>query len=329
MRSTILALALVLAACGGPAQKPGGDHPPGYIEKSGDLLLTVNGETVTSNMVDAATRLTPKSEIERLKGSGGWVQLVEQVGFGEVLYQDAIRKGLHKDPGMAISMQMAIREVLAQENFNKQVNDMVTEAGIQKYYDDRAVQYKREQAHARHILVREESKAKEIMDQLANGADFAQLVKENTLDEATKDKGGDLGFFNKKMLDPTVAKVAFEGEMNKPIGPIETRFGFHVFEVLERRDIVPLEDVREEIVGKMRQEAAETVMARLKADLTMERHGELAEIYAKTANWGTADNPMGKTPPPERPGADPNLPGVRKGSDDQPAGQAPGPHGPH
>lgn len=302
-----------LVACGG--NNAGGSknagHPPGYLDPTGEVWLTVNGREITSEMVMATSRLMPQEEIDRLKRSGGWVQKVEQVGLGEVLYLDALEKGLHKDPGVQAAMAMAIRETLAQENFKQRVEARVTDGTINKYYQDRKVQYKREQAHARHILVREEALANKILGELKGGADFAKMVTEHSIDTATKDQGGDLGWFNKNMLDDSIAKITFEAEINDLLGPIETRFGYHIFQVLERRDQVPLEEVRAEIVTKLRNEQAEKVLEEIRATTKMKRMGEVQEIFERTKDLGSDANPMGATPPPARPGAGTDLPGAR------------------
>ena len=319
---TALLIVLSLVACNNPPPK---DVTPGEFESKGEVLLKINELPITSDMIDAVSRGTPASAIEKQKKLGTWVQRVEQVGIGEVLYRDALKEGLQNDPGIKTAIAMAAREVLAQELFQKRVMARITDETIKKYYDDRGVQFRRPQAHARHILVKDEAVANEIMDKLKGGAKFEDLAREYTLDQASKTNGGDLGWFQRDNLDPTIAKLAFESDLNKPIGPIETRFGYHVMEVLERRDSIPLEDVREEILLKLRQEQSEIVLGEIKSGVKMERLGELKKIYDETAGWGTGKG--GPTPPPPVRGG--GAPPPNHGAPPKGHGAPPSGHGAH
>lgn len=90
-----------------------------------------------------------------------------------------------------------------------------------------------EQVHARHILVGDEAKAREILDKLNAGAKWEDLVSEST-DTATKDKGGDLGWFGRGVMTPAFEEAAFSLQPGQRSGVVQSPFGYHVIEVLER-----------------------------------------------------------------------------------------------
>lgn len=112
----------------------------------------------------------------------------------------------------------------------------VTDEEMKKYYDENKEDYlEPEEIRARHILVKTEEEAKEIIASLDEGGDFAELAKEHGLD-GTKDRGGDLGFFSHDDMVPDFSDVAFalvEGEYTKE--PVKTQFGFHVIKLEERK----------------------------------------------------------------------------------------------
>lgn len=116
------------------------------------------------------------------------------------------------------------REFQRQQLLSRKVMDQVTSE-----LPDEA-----EQVHARHILVETRAEAESILEQLENGADFAELAQEHSLDETTKANGGDLGFFPRGVVLPEFEEVAFSIDVGERSGVVETPLGYHIIEVLER-----------------------------------------------------------------------------------------------
>lgn len=88
-------------------------------------------------------------------------------------------------------------------------------------------------ATARHILVDTEEKCNELKDQIANGAEFADIAKEHSNCPSGK-SGGDLGQFGPGMMVPEFDKVVFSAEIGSVEGPVKTQFGYHLLEVTSR-----------------------------------------------------------------------------------------------
>lgn len=99
--------------------------------------------------------------------------------------------------------------------------------------------------HVRHILVKPnetlsdadaENKLRMLKERIANGEDFAELARAHSDDKGSAIKGGDLGD-----VEPGALVPAFEDTMNK-LGPneisapVQTQFGWHLIQVLERRE---------------------------------------------------------------------------------------------
>ncbi len=118
------------------------------------------------------------------------------------------------------------------------INVEVTEDEIREQMPESTQE---EKVHARHILIRfgddeaaASKKAEKILSQLRNGADFAELAKENSDDTANAASGGDLGFITRGTMVPEFETVIFNrvpGLVNKVI---RTDFGFHIIEILEK-----------------------------------------------------------------------------------------------
>jgi peptidyl-prolyl cis-trans isomerase C len=91
------------------------------------------------------------------------------------------------------------------------------------------------QVHARHILVRTQDEANNILARMQAGEDFVALAS-LSLDTSTRDSGGDLGWFTHGQLSPqaqSLENVAFTLQEGQIAGPIATGLGYHVIQVLE------------------------------------------------------------------------------------------------
>ncbi|WP_232023483.1 peptidylprolyl isomerase [Thiomicrorhabdus aquaedulcis] len=88
-------------------------------------------------------------------------------------------------------------------------------------------------ATARHILVDSEAKCNELKEQIANGADFAEVAKANSSCPSSR-SGGDLGQFGPGMMVPEFDKVVFSADVGTVQGPVKTQFGYHLLEVTSR-----------------------------------------------------------------------------------------------
>jgi peptidyl-prolyl cis-trans isomerase D len=127
-----------------------------------------------------------------------------------------------------------------------------------------------EEVHARHILLtvapdaddkqRDAARARAtaVLERLKKGEDFAAVAKEVSEDKANKDNGGDLGFIRRGRAEEAFESAAFALQPGELSGVVETRFGFHVIRVDERRAVreKPLSEVRDEIAETLRSDRA-------------------------------------------------------------------------
>lgn len=101
------------------------------------------------------------------------------------------------------------------------------------------------QTHTRHILLRtsEEMSEKqarkillEIKQKIVDGESFAELASQHSEDPGSKIKGGDLGWVGPGDFVPAFENVAGSLSIGQVSEPFKTPFGWHILEVLERRD---------------------------------------------------------------------------------------------
>ena len=140
---------------------------------------------------------------------------------------------------------------------------------VQQFYDANSSQYTTPgQVRASQILLRigdqdeaeVEARAAELAAEARGGADFAELAREHSQDEATVEAGGDLGMFGRGRMVAEVEAAAFDMEVDAVSDPVKSAIGFHVLRVTEKQEETrqPLEEVREAIENTLKNERATT-----------------------------------------------------------------------
>jgi peptidyl-prolyl cis-trans isomerase C len=267
---SFLLFSLLATACGGQAASPAAKAVPGTHEAKGELVLTVGDQKVTQEMVDTITRGFPKAQLDRMKETGQFKDFLEQVAIGQQLYQQAIDDKLHEDPTVQLALALAARDALAKEVIGRIGDEAVTDDKLQAAYDGRKVQYASPQVRARHVLLETKEEAEAVAAELKGGADFAKVAQEKSKDKASGAKGGDLNWFKKGQMVAEFSDAAFGSTGDEIIGPVESKFGFHVLQVTDRRDAIPLEEVKDSLEGQVKQEAIRTFLddMKKKAEIT-------------------------------------------------------------
>lgn len=193
-------------------------------------------------------------------------KLVSAQGYAQKLQNSDEVKSKMKDAEM---------QIVAEAYVHKTVQPRITDAKIKARYDELAAKYKpQDEVRARHILVKTEDAANDILKQLKDGADFAKLATDKSEDKGSAKQGGDLGYFAHDAMVKPFADAAFGmkvGEVSDK--PVKTDFGYHIIKVEDKRksSAPPLAEVKDQIVNKLGQEETDALVKELQAKAKVEK----------------------------------------------------------
>lgn len=152
----------------------------------------------------------------------------------------------------------------------------VTDTDLQSYFDQHRSEFEQqEQVRARHILLkiddtRTEEAARTQLEaarrRIEAGAQFADVAKEMSEDQASKDRGGDLNYFGRGQMIKEFEQAAFGVEVADParpplVGPVRTSFGLHLIQVLDKKagGTPSLDQVKNQVRVRVQGERAQQI----------------------------------------------------------------------
>ena len=266
-----LAVALVAAsfALGAAAQ----DEPKKSSKKSSSAAassasagkVVVNGVTIPQSRIDAMNReLTNQGQPDTPERHQA---VKEELINREVLAQAAAKRGLDRNPDIQAQMAMAQQAVLVRALFEDEVKkNPITDADLQKQYEQFKSQMGTNEYKVRHILVDKEDDAKAIIAELNKGGDFAKIAKEKSKDPGSKDNGGDLDWGPAaRYVKPFADAIQSMQKGQTTSTPVKTDFGYHVIRL---DDVRPLKVPEfSELKEQFRQRAQQAQIQKLVMEL--------------------------------------------------------------
>lgn len=248
---------------------------PAFAEERADQVAARVGDTeILESDVTFATSLlgasNPEATQEARKSA-----VVDALIDLKVVSDAAIRDGLENDETFKRQMAFLRQQALRQVYLTKAAAVAVTEDAVRKVYDERvAAMPVVEEVRLRHILTSDRPGADAAIRDISGGTPFEEVAGRASLDDASKGKGGDLGFLTTEQLPPELATaIATMKAGETSATPVETPFGFHVLKLEERRKREPpaFETVSAELRSGMEAQAVGKTIADLKASARIEK----------------------------------------------------------
>lgn len=241
------------------------DMATGFIDGLIQRTILTNlakKEDVKPDMKQAEEYL--EQTIQRMGGEQGFKQMLTMTGKTKKELLDEL------------SMDMAIQKWI-QEGIASKIE--VTDDQAEVFYNENKKDFSSSsEIKTSHILLKleedaddkkkDETKKKisDLLKELKDGADFAELAKKNS-DCPSSSKGGDLGFFGKGRMVPAFEEAAWSLKVGEISDVVKTRFGYHIIKLTDRKEggTQKLEEVSEKIKNYLKQKAlSEKVLAMIK-----------------------------------------------------------------
>jgi peptidyl-prolyl cis-trans isomerase D len=167
----------------------------------------------------------------------------------------------------------------------------VTDSQLQAYYEQEKDRFQvPEERHARHILIAssgddaaDEAKAEAVLARIKGGEDFATVAAEVSDDAGTKDKGGDLGWITRGMLEGPFEDALFAMSPGEVRGPVKTQYGYHIIRLdgIHPAQQRSFEEVRDELRTEYRDRHVDDLFyqqANALEDAAFDAYDELATV---------------------------------------------------
>ena len=233
----VAAVLTALAAC----QPNNGASSSAAGSDTSAVVATVNGTPITENFLDTYVKALSQG-----KASASTItadqrsQVVDQLIRTQLVAQQAEKEGLDKLGETANELAVTRLDILQRTEAEHMFKDKPpTDQELHTEYDTQIATLSKTEYHAHHILVATEPFAQSVSARLNKGEKFDDLAKKESMD-SSKDSGGDLGWFTPDHMEKPFADAVATlkpGEYTKT--PVQTRYGWHVIELVEVRPLQP------------------------------------------------------------------------------------------
>ena len=265
----------------------GGLDAEGASKKTGpsmkdldQVVIEVNEKKLTLGEIEQRlNQLAPAVRIRIRKNKG---RFLEGLAQEELLYQEAVRQKIGESPRIQKRIERLKRRLVIEE-FLKQDAEKASasEQQLRDFFLANRERFRRREAVTlAHIVLKTEKEAWDAVAELRKGTPFAQVARQRSIFEGTRDSGGMMGTAERGALDKAIEDVAFKLPIGQSSDPIRTSVGWQVIRVLERVGAADAkyEDVKDDVKlvysELKRRESYEALLRRLREGAKVKVHAD-------------------------------------------------------
>lgn len=281
---------LVLSACNDKnadkAASASASASASTTASSSEVAATVDGTPISKKQLDqimqqqAAQGMPDTPETRKM--------VIDNLAMQLLVAKEAVTKGLDKTPDVADQLEMSRQSILANAYVKDYIKTAaVTDDALKAEYEDFKTKNGGNEFKARHILVKTEDEAKDIIAKIKKDIkSFEGLAKAKSQDPGSKANGGDLGWFNPRGMVPEFGAAVAKLEKGKfTEEPVKSQFGYHVIILDDSRPVAipPLEEVKAGLTQQLQQKNLKKMLDDMKAKAKIEVKAAPAAASAPAA----------------------------------------------
>jgi peptidyl-prolyl cis-trans isomerase C len=280
--------------------------------KKGPYLVKVGDTVITQADFEREMKGLPEFVQKMFEGINGKEKFLDELIKRELLYKEALKKGLDKDSEYLKKVEdfrkITLVGLLLQKEIESKVK--VSDQEVKDYYEKNKEKFAPvTQINASHILVKTEDEAKKILERLKKGEDFAQLAKKYSIDTVSAKNGGELGYFSRGQMVPEFEAAASRLKPGEISRPVKTKFGYHIIKVTDKKvgQVVEFEKVKnlisQNLMGEKQKEVFDSYIEGLKKSYKVEINKEALSKLAppEEQKGATQEKPEQTKEPKEAP----------------------------
>ena len=235
-------------------------------------IAKVNGVTIPQARLEIITKI--RAANKQPDSPEARTAIKEQLINQEIVSQEAVKKGLDKNPEVAAQLDLQRQETLANAFVQDYIKtNPVSDDAVRKEYERIKPTIPAKEYRARHILVDKEEEAKDILAQLKKGGSFEKLAADKSKDTGSKTRGGDLDWAAPtryvKPFGEALGKLK-KGQLTDPA--VQTEFGWHIIRLDDERvtKVPSMEEAKPQIQQMLQSQNIQKMLTELRSKAKIE-----------------------------------------------------------
>ena len=240
------------------------------------VLAKIGKDAITAEQFSALIMELPKDKRSQLlMNEEAKEKFLDEIINARLAYKKALRERFDKKPDVAEKIKEAIEKVVVLQYLEEEVNPKIkiSDKEVKDFYTDNIDKLIiSEQIRIKLILLSTQAEADQVLEKIKQGEDFESLAREKSIDPSGR-RGGDLGWMEKRVIDPVIAEVAYDLDLGEVSEVVRAQYGYHILKVEDRKSPEYAEltgeisdGIRKELVLRQRKEKTLELFESLRKD---------------------------------------------------------------
>ncbi len=261
-------------------------------QAQGPFVAKVGNDVITQADFERELGSLPDYAKQMFEGEAGKEKFLDEVIKKDILYQEAVKKGIDKEPDFKNKMEEFRKLTLASMLLESEImsKDKVSDQEVKDYYDKHKEEFTTtSKIRASHILVKTEPEAEKVLARLKKGEKFEEIAKKDSLDKASAANGGDIGYFSRGELVPEFERAAAALKVGELSAPVKTPYGYHIIKVTDKKSgpVLEFDKVKDLIAQKLSGERQKAAFDKYLTELRKNYKVEInKDVLAQVAGGG-------------------------------------------